>query len=92
MDVKVKFRFNQVTGEVEVFEVTDEGSRRLPEAEHNREHDRISAELGNIIERNPQIMEVFANSIPTNQQPITEASDLDEALNSSENQEQRQTQ
>ena len=61
----------------------------LPEAEHNREHDRIAAELGNIIERNPQIMEVFAN-IPTNQQAIPESPNIDEPLNSSETQDQKQ--
>lgn len=72
MDVKVRFRFNQVTGEVEVFEVTDEGTMRLPEAEHNREHDRIAAELGNIIERNPRIMEVYPNSLPVAQEAIPE--------------------
>ncbi len=62
MDVKVRFRFNKITGEVEVFEVTDEGTTRLPEAEHNREHDRIAAELGNVIERNPRVVEVFPGS------------------------------
>ena len=44
MDVKVRFRFNQITGEVEIFEVTDEGIMVLSEAEHNREHDRIAAD------------------------------------------------
>ena len=92
MDVKVRFRFNQVTGEVEVFEVTDEGAMRLPEAEHNREHDRIAAELGNIIERNPHIMEVFANDIPVNTQPIPEQPQIDESLSDSEKQEQQQKQ
>jgi len=90
MDVKVRFWFNQATGEVEVFEVTDEGTMSLPEAEHNREHDRIAAELGNIIERNPQIMEVFATGVQINPQPIPESPNIDEPLNSAETQDQKQ--
>ncbi len=43
MDVKVRFRFNKTTGEVEIFEIADQGNQSLPEAEHNREHDRIAA-------------------------------------------------
>jgi len=56
--VKVHFRCNPATGEVEVFEIDDEAST-LPEDEHNREHDRIAAEIGNVIERNPRIVEVL---------------------------------
>lgn len=59
MEVRVRFRFNKVTGEVELFEVLDEGTMRLPEAEHNRQHDRIAAEVGNVIERDPRVTEVF---------------------------------
>lgn len=89
MDVKVRFRFNQVTGEVEVFEVTDEGIMLLPEAEHNREHDRLAAELGNIIERNPLVMEIFGNSGQTNRELIPEQPNIDEPLNSAEIQDQK---
>ncbi|AOY78731.1 hypothetical protein BJP36_01325 [Moorena producens JHB] len=78
MDVKVIFRFNKVTGEVEIFQVDDQGRMSLPEAEHNREHDRIAAELGNIIERNPQIMEVFPNNIQPDLEPIPESANTDE--------------
>ncbi|MGK7877962.1 MAG: hypothetical protein AB4426_33040 [Xenococcaceae cyanobacterium] len=88
----MRFRFNKVTGEVEVFEVTDEGTMRLSEAEHNRQHDLIAAELGNVIERNPRIMEVF----PTNIEPIVgaipEQPNTDESLSSSETQDQKEKQ
>ncbi len=58
MDLKVRFRFNKATGEVEFFDVEDEGGQRLPDAEHNRTHDRAAAELGNVIERNPRVIEL----------------------------------
>jgi hypothetical protein len=59
MDVKVRFRFNKTTGEVEIFEVTDTALRQTrSDAEHNRQHDRLAAEIGSIIERNPRIREV----------------------------------
>ncbi len=83
MDVKVKFRFNQVTGEVEVFEVTDAGIMQLPEAEHNREHDRIAGELGNIVERNPLVMEIF------NRELTSEPANIDEFLNTPEIQDEK---
>lgn len=56
MEVKVRFRVNKATGEVEIFEVDDLDST-LPEAEHNREHDRIAAELGAVIERRARVTE-----------------------------------
>ena len=92
MDVKVKFRFNQITGEVEIFEVTDEGIMVLSEAEHNREHDRIAAELGNLIERNPQIMEVFSDTVSVEQQTISEPANIEESSDTTETQDQKQRQ
>ncbi|MGO8673137.1 MAG: hypothetical protein ACLQVD_17490 [Capsulimonadaceae bacterium] len=62
MDVKVKVRLNRITGEVEVFDVIDEGGERLPEAEHNRLHDRITADVGRVFERNPEVLEVLPGS------------------------------
>jgi hypothetical protein len=58
MDVNVRFRFNKVTGQVEVFDIEDRGTQRLPEAEHNRTHDRIAATIGGVIERNPRVVEI----------------------------------
>ena len=92
MDVKVTFRFNQITGEVEIFQVTDEGIMRLSEAEHNREHDRIAAELGNLIERNPQIMEVFSDTVSVEQQTISEPANIEESSDTTETQDQKQRQ
>lgn len=91
MDVKVRFRFNQITGEVEIFEVTDEGIMRLSEAEHNREHDRIAAELGNLIERNPQIMEAFSDTVSVEPQTIAEPAQ-EETSNTTEIQDHKQRQ
>lgn len=77
MDVKVRFRFNKKTGEVEVFEVDHEGTIRLPEAEHNSKHDRIAAEVGSVIERKPLVTEVLPGAgkpVPkkVNQPPVTD--------------------
>jgi hypothetical protein len=58
MKVNVKFRLNKETGQVEIFEI-DDWQSTLPEAEHNREHDRIAAEIGNLVERNPRVVEVL---------------------------------
>jgi hypothetical protein len=58
MKVRVKLRFNKLTGEVEEFMVDDE-EQRLPEAEHNREHDRIAAEIGGVLEQHPRVREVL---------------------------------
>jgi hypothetical protein len=50
----VRFRFNKVTGEVEEF-VVDDQDRNLPEAEH----DRVAAEVGEIVAASPRIFEVL---------------------------------
>ncbi len=75
MDVKVRFRFNKATGEVEMFQVDDQGSR-LPEAEHNREHDRVAREIGSLVERNPLITE--HTGVPPQRQPAPRTRDEDE--------------
>ncbi|MFF4274618.1 hypothetical protein [Streptomyces sp. NPDC001536] len=56
MRVRVRFRFNTETGEVELFQVDDIGSGSGPE--HDAEHDRISAELGRVLARRPDVEEV----------------------------------
>ena len=75
MLVKVHFRYNPTTGEVETFEIDDQAST-LPEDEHNREHDRIAAEIGNLIERNPRITEVLPGAAPV--QTVETAEEKDE--------------
>lgn len=56
MRVRVRFRFNTETGEVELFQVDDIGAGSGPE--HDAEHDRISAELGQVLARRPDVEEV----------------------------------
>jgi hypothetical protein len=72
MRVKVKFRFNAATGQVEQFEVDDIESS-LADAEHNREHDRIAAEIGGVIERRPRVIEQFSDALG----PVTQSSRVD---------------
>lgn len=57
MRVKVRFRFNAVTGEVEAFEVDDlrDGPRL---ADHDARHDRAAAEVARVVEVNALIEEV----------------------------------
>jgi FtsH ternary system domain X3 len=57
MRVKVRFRFNSVTGEVEAFEVDDlrDGPRL---ADHDARHDRVTAEVARVVEVNALIEEV----------------------------------
>lgn len=56
MRVRVRFRFNTDTGEVELFQVDDIGAGSGPE--HDAEHDRISAELGQVLARRPDVEEI----------------------------------
>lgn len=58
MDVKVRFRFNKLTGEVELFEVDQDSG--LAMEEHNRTHDRLASELGALLDRHPRILETSA--------------------------------
>jgi hypothetical protein len=63
MRVKVRFRFNAVTGEVEAFEVDDmrDGPRL---ADHDARHDRAAAEVARVIEANALIEEVTPGMAP----------------------------
>ncbi|MFI9151295.1 hypothetical protein [Streptomyces sp. NPDC053367] len=56
MRVRVRFRFNTESGEVELFQVDDVGEGSGPA--HDAEHDRISAELGGLLARRPDVEEV----------------------------------
>jgi hypothetical protein len=83
MEVKVRFRFNMTTGEVEEFLVDDVNSR-LPEAEHNREHERIAIEIGRVIARNPGLEELsdvgpVPAPVPVPSQETDRPQDLDES-------------
>ena len=58
MRVRVKFRFNAKTGEVEVFEVDDlrDGPRL---ADHDNRHDRAASDVARIVEANALIEETL---------------------------------
>lgn len=51
MRVKVSFRVNRETGEVEEFLIEDIGTEAEPE--HDAVHDRIAHEVGKVVERRP---------------------------------------
>jgi hypothetical protein len=63
MRVKVRFRFNSVTGEVEAFEVDDmhDGPRLT---DHDVRHDRAAADVAQIVEANALIVEVTPGTVP----------------------------
>ena len=63
MRVKVRFRFNAVTGEVEAFEVDDmhDGPRL---ADHDARHDRAAADIARVVEANALIEEVAPGAAP----------------------------
>jgi hypothetical protein len=64
MRVKVRFRYNSVTGEVETFDVADthDGPRL---ADHDARHDRATADIARVIEANALIEEVAPGAEPT---------------------------
>lgn len=63
MRVKVRFRFNAVTGDVEAFEVDDmhDGPRL---ADHDARHDRAANDVARVIEANALIEEVAPGTAP----------------------------
>jgi hypothetical protein len=63
MKVNVRFRFNVLTGQVEEF-VVDDIDSRLPAAEHEREHDRITHEVAGVIEQHARIVEMRPGAEP----------------------------
>ena len=69
MKVRIKLRFNKLTGEVEEFLVEDRDLPYLPEAEHNRKHDRVATDIGHVLERYPRVTEVM----PDGSRPVSPA-------------------
>lgn len=83
MEVRIKFRFNKLTGEVETFTVEDEQTTPpLDHAEHNRRHDQIASEIGRQIERNPHIEEFVDGAAPVIHTPTPEPSNTTSTPNS----------
>ncbi len=56
MRVRVRFRYNSDTGEVEMFIVEALGAD-VSDADHDRRHDAATAEVAGIVDRNPLIDE-----------------------------------
>ncbi len=82
MDVKVRFRFNKQSGEVEHFEVDQDST--LPSVEHEREHDRLAAEIGALLERLPRVTELLpgAGALETTEGETPAAAAEDEEASS----------
>jgi hypothetical protein len=68
MRVKVRFRYNSVTGEVETFDVADmhDGPRL---ADHDARHDRAAVDVARVIEQNALIEEVAPGAQPDTAEP-----------------------
>ncbi len=58
MDYTVRFRVNKQTGQIEFFDVDYEGPQTLDDAEHNRRHEQLAAEIGSQIERDARVEEM----------------------------------
>ena len=60
MRVRVNFRVNAETGEVEEFLIEDISTEAEPE--HDATHDRIALEVGKVVERRPAPQQVVGGS------------------------------
>jgi len=63
MKVRVRFRYNTETGEVEAFVVEDVGGTRHGR-EHDAVHDAVTADVARLIEQNALIEEVSPGQLP----------------------------
>jgi hypothetical protein len=61
--VRVRFRYNAETGEVETFIVEDIGGDERA-VDHDALHDRITSDVARIIERDALIEEVLPGAVP----------------------------
>lgn len=57
MRVRVEFRYNAETGEVELFQVDDIG-RTTRVQDHDAVHEQIAFDLGRVLDRGPRVEEV----------------------------------
>ncbi|MGS2640170.1 hypothetical protein [Streptosporangium sp. G12] len=69
MRVRVHFRIDSRTGEVEKFIVEDISVE--PEAEHESVHDRIAVEVGRVVERRPAPEQVMPDTVGGDATPLT---------------------
>jgi hypothetical protein len=72
--LKVKFRFNKSTGQVE-YDVDDVGESGLSIADHNRIHDQAAAVFAQLLFRGARISEID----PSQLEPDTPAAEQDKS-------------
>jgi hypothetical protein len=72
MRVRVKFRYDPSTGQVSYFQVDDVTDAPLA-VDHDATHDRITAEIANVIERGALIDEVMPSgpAVPLSREDTT---------------------
>lgn len=73
MRVRVRFRFNSETGEVETFVVEDIGGARAG-VDHDAVHDAITADVARVIEQNALIEQVRDARAPEQPRAVQPAS------------------
>ena len=66
MKLKVTFRFNRTTGEIEEFRIDDDENAVI-ERDHDRRHDAAAAALGQLVARHARVEE-----LPDGTEPITD--------------------
>jgi hypothetical protein len=75
MRVRVKFRVNAETGEVEEFLISDLGTASEQGEDHETVHDSIAYEVGRVVERRPapeQVIGGAADAMPLTYRPDDE--------------------
>ena len=68
MRVRVNFKVNAETGEVEEFLIEDISVELGPN--HDATHDRIAHEVGKVVERRPAPMQVIGETGPADATPL----------------------
>jgi len=74
--VKVRFRYNADTGEVETFVVEDLGGDERA-VDHDARHDRVTADVARVVERDALIEEMLPGSAPIRAERPTPDADAD---------------
>jgi FtsH ternary system domain X3 len=67
--VRVRFRYNAETGDVETFVVEDLGGAERA-ADHDARHDRVSADVARVVERDALIEEVLPGREPVHEEML----------------------
>jgi hypothetical protein len=77
--VRVRFRYNSRTGEVETFVVEDLADGQ-PVPGHDDLHEALASDVGRVVDPHPRIAEEAAGAVPVNRTAIRSATDKDENL------------